>query len=84
MRTAWTREMTVLMCLLSLAQIMPLAHTTVMTIMGRLADKGLLAIEKQGKTWAHYRAAQTPEAFKAQAGLSRPIAAQRFWWSACD
>lgn len=67
MRIAWTREIvTVREVLDVLAKTRPLAYTTVMTIMGRLADKGLLAIEKQGKTY-HYRAAQTPEAFKAQA-----------------
>lgn len=67
MRVVWAREtITVRDVLNALAGTRPLAYTTVMTIMGRLADKGLLTIEKQGKTY-HYRAAQTPEAFKAQA-----------------
>ena len=64
---AWAREsVTVRDVLDALASTRPLAYTTIMTIMGRLVDKGLLATEKQGKTY-HYRATQTPEEFKAQA-----------------
>ena len=44
----------------------PLAYTTVMTIMSRLVEKGLLTVAKTGKTH-HYRAAQTREGFEAQA-----------------
>lgn len=67
MRIIWARDtVTVRDVLDALTQTRPLAYTTVMTIMGRLADKGLLATEKRGKTY-QYRAAQTPEAFKAQA-----------------
>jgi predicted transcriptional regulator len=36
-----------------------------MTVMGRLADKGLLTTEKKAKTY-HYRAAHTQEQFEAQ------------------
>ena len=48
-----------------LAKTRPLAYTTVMTVMNRLADKGLLLVDKQDKTY-HYRPAQTREAFEAQ------------------
>ncbi|MNX70500.1 Transcriptional regulator BlaI [compost metagenome] len=39
-----------------------LAYTTVMTVMGNLAKKGLLAVEQTGKAYA-YRATQTYEQF---------------------
>lgn len=38
----------------------PLAYTTVMTVMGRMVPKGVLAVEKRGKT-AYYRATGTRE-----------------------
>ncbi len=67
MRVVWAQEaVTVRAVLEALAEKRPLAYTTVMTIMSRLAEKGLLAIEKQGKIY-HYRATQTLEDFKAQA-----------------
>lgn len=67
MRIVWARDtVTVRDVLDALTQTRPLAYTTVMTIMSRLADKGLLTTTKQGKTY-QYRAALTPEAFKAQA-----------------
>lgn len=50
----------------ALAKTRPLAYTTVMTVMNRLADKGLLLVNKQGKTY-RYHPAQTREAFEAQA-----------------
>ncbi len=66
MRVAWSREsVTVRDVLMSLARKRPLAYTTVMTVMGRLADKGLLLAEKRARTY-HYRAAQTREEFEAQ------------------
>ena len=59
MRVAWTRAaMTVRDVLGVLKKKRPLAYTTVMTVMGRLAEKVLLVDEKSGKTYV-YRAAQT-------------------------
>ena len=40
----------------------PLAYTTVMTVMGNLAKKGLLSVRRDGKVH-FYRATQTREAF---------------------
>ena len=66
MRVVWAREsVTVRDVLDALAETRPLAYTTIMTIMGRLVDKGLLATEKQEKTYL-YRAKQTPAEFEAQ------------------
>lgn len=49
-----------------LADQREVAYTTVMTVMGNLAKKGLLAVEKAGK--AHdYRATQTREEFTENA-----------------
>lgn len=66
MRVAWGREsITVREVLAVLNKKRALAYTTVMTVMGRLAEKGLLTAEKRGK--AHtYRAALTRKAFEAQ------------------
>lgn len=67
MRVAWSREsVTVRDVLDALAKKRPLAYTTVMTVMSRLADKGLLVAEKRGKTH-YYHAAQTREEFEARA-----------------
>ncbi len=67
MRVVWARPaVTVRDVLDALSKTRSLAYTTVMTIMSRLVDKGLLAIEKQGKTYL-YRAAQTAEEFKVRA-----------------
>lgn len=67
MHVVWERErVTVRDVLGVLAQKRPLAYTTVMTVMSRLADKGLLIVNKQGKTY-HYRPAYSREAFEAQA-----------------
>ena len=41
-----------------------LAYTTVMTVMGRLHEKGLLHRRRQGKAWA-YRAASTRDEYVA-------------------
>lgn len=67
MRVAWSRDaVTVREVLDALRKKRPLAYTTVMTVMSRLAEKGLLVAEKQGKSYL-YRAAQSREAFEAQA-----------------
>ncbi len=67
MRVAWSREsVTVRDVLDALVKKRPLAYTTVMTVMSRLADKGLLVAEKRGKTH-YYQAAQTREEFEARA-----------------
>ena len=67
MRIAWSREtVTVRDVLDVLAKKRSLAYTTVMTIMGRLADKGLLVAEKEGRTY-RYQAAQTQAQFETQA-----------------
>lgn len=67
MHIVWEREtVTVRDVLEVLTETRPLAYTTVMTIMSRLADKGLLIANKQGKTY-HYRASQSQDEFEAQA-----------------
>jgi predicted transcriptional regulator len=43
----------------------PLAYTTVMTVMSRLAQKGILTARKQGKTY-YYKAATSPQQFVEQ------------------
>ena len=66
MRVAWGRKsVTVRDVVAVLNKKRPLAYTTVMTVMGRLAEKGLLIAEKSGKTYL-YRAAHTREEFEAQ------------------
>lgn len=66
MRVAWGRKaVTVRDVLDVLKKKRPLAYTTVMTVMGRLADKGLLVAEKKARTF-HYRAAYTQVQFEAQ------------------
>lgn len=57
-RTATVREVLDLLA----AADRPLAYTTVMTVMSRLAGKGLLARELTGKTHV-YRVAQAQEEF---------------------
>jgi predicted transcriptional regulator len=67
MRVVWESGSTTVRDVLeALAQTRPLAYTTVMTVMSRLADKGLLVVDKQGKTY-HYRPAYSREEFEAQA-----------------
>lgn len=67
MHVIWERGIvTVRDVLEALVETRPLAYTTVMTVMSRLADKGLLIVNKQGKTY-HYRPAYSREAFEAQA-----------------
>lgn len=72
MRVVWeSGSMTVRDVLEALAETRPLAYTTVMTIMGRLADKGLLVVDKQGKAY-RYRPVYSREEFEAQA-VSRVV-----------
>lgn len=67
MRVIWVcKRATVRAVLEVLTTKRPLAYTTVMTIMNRLAEKGLLAVDKQGKTH-FYRAQHTQEEFEAEA-----------------
>jgi predicted transcriptional regulator len=66
MDVIWERGIiTVREVLEALMETRPLAYTTVMTVMSRLADKGLLVADKQGKTY-HYRPAQSRAEFEAQ------------------
>ena len=70
MEIVWDREtVTVRDVLTELQAERELAYTTVMTVMQRLAIKGLLTQEKDGKTH-HYRAAQSREEFTASAAGS--------------
>ena len=46
-----------------------LAHTTVMTVLDRLAKKGFARRERSGRAW-HYRAAETREAYVTELMLS--------------
>ena len=66
MQVAWARpSVTVRDVVTALKKRRP-AYTTIMTVMSRLAQKGLLTQVKEGK--AHvYQAALTREAFEAQA-----------------
>lgn len=67
MHVIWKRGTTTVREVLeTLVETRPLAYTTVMTVMSRLADKGLLVVDKQGKTY-HYRPANSREEFEAQA-----------------
>lgn len=67
MRVAWGRpSVTVRDVLGVLRKKRSLAYTTVMTVMGRLAQKGLLVAEKEGKTY-RYRPAFSREEFEARA-----------------
>jgi predicted transcriptional regulator len=71
MEVAWTRgRVTVREVLDALESERDLAYTTVMTVMTRLADEGVLAREREGKTYI-YRPAVTREEFRA--GISGSI-----------
>lgn len=66
MRVAWSRKTVTVRDVLEVVnKKRSLAYTTVMTVMGRLADKGLLTAEKEGVTY-HYRAAFSKEEFETQ------------------
>lgn len=58
------------------SQERPLAYTTVMTVMGRLAGKGVLQREKQGRAFI-YRPTRSREELRADlaAGVSRALLA---------
>ena len=58
-------EVTVRQVRSALQPTRPLAYTTVMTVMSRLVQKGLLRTRKQGKTF-YYRPTATPDEFVAQ------------------
>ena len=63
MQIVWTRdEVTVRQVWAALQPQRALAYTTVMTVMSRLAQKGVLVVRKQGKTY-YYRAAATADEF---------------------
>ena len=65
MQIAWAREsVTVRDVVTALKRRRP-AYTTIMTVMGRLAHKGLLAQAKKGKVHV-YRAALSREEFESQ------------------
>lgn len=65
MRVVWRQaSVTVRDVVDALSKKRALAYTTVMTVMGRLADKSLLITEKRGKTY-EYRAAQTQAEFES-------------------
>jgi predicted transcriptional regulator len=67
MRVTWSRpSVTVRDMYAVLNKKRPLAYTTVMTVMGRLAEKGLLVAEKSDRTY-RYHAAHTRAEFEAQA-----------------
>jgi predicted transcriptional regulator len=66
MQIVWARdEVTVRQVWSALQPQRPLAYTTVMTVMSRLAQKGVLVVRKQGKTY-YYRAAATADEFVSQ------------------
>lgn len=67
MRVVWERgQVTVREVLNALTTKRPLAYTTILTIMSRLAEKRLLLTDKEGKTY-HYYAAFTEKELAAQA-----------------
>jgi predicted transcriptional regulator len=67
MEVVWNRQrVTVRDVLEALVATRPLAYTTVMTVMNRLAEKGLLVADKEGKAY-HYHPAFTREELEAQA-----------------
>lgn len=65
LRAVWSRGSgTVREILAEIAPEHPIAYTTAMTVMGRLAEKGLLRRELTGKTY-RYAPTVTPEEFAA-------------------
>lgn len=67
MEIVWTRgEVTVREVWEILRHQRTLAYTTVMTVMSRLAQKGVLAIRKQGKAYYYHPTAATPDEYVIQ------------------
>lgn len=67
MYIVWThKNVTVRDVLDALIAQRQIAYTTVMTVMGRLVDKGLLAADKQNKSYV-YRAQKTREELESHA-----------------
>lgn len=67
MEVVWARQpVTVRDVLEVLREERELAYTTVMTVMSRLAEKGLLLVNKEGRAY-RYQAAQSREEMEAQA-----------------
>lgn len=66
MQIVWQQtEVTVRAVQAALKSTRPLAYTTVLTVMSRLAQKGVLTTRKEGKTHHYRAAAPTPDAFVA-------------------
>ena len=66
MQIIWSQdEVTVRSVWQTLQPRRPLAYTTVMTVMSRLAQKGILSARKQGKTY-YYKASASPQQFVEQ------------------
>jgi predicted transcriptional regulator len=66
MQIVWSQdEVTVRSVWQTLQPTRALAYTTIMTVMSRLAQKGILTTRKQGKTY-HYKAAASPQQFVEQ------------------
>lgn len=61
----WQRPATVREVVRALSAQRDLAHTTVMTVMDRLARKGLLGRDRDGRAWRYYPAASR-EAYVAE------------------
>jgi predicted transcriptional regulator len=70
MRQIWTGVVPEEFVVRDVQRLMPeLAYTTVMTVLNRLTEKGLLRVKHVRNQKAHaYRAAGTPEQFLARAG----------------
>ncbi|GAC1359400.1 MAG: BlaI/MecI/CopY family transcriptional regulator [Herpetosiphon sp.] len=77
MHVIWSRgEVTVRDVLDIIHERRPLAYTTVMTVMSRLAQKGVLSSRKHGKTY-YYSATLTPQelvAMRAQRAVDDVLA----------
>lgn len=66
MHIVWQQsEVTVRAVQSALQPTRPLAYTTVMTVMSRLAQKGVLRMRKEGKTYYYHASSPTADAFVA-------------------
>ncbi len=71
MECMWqVEEATVQQVAETINQRRPIAYTTVMTVMGHLVDKGLLARAMEGKRY-HYRVAQSRDEFLHETSRTR-------------